>query len=92
MNKHLTRAQELSKTVQVALEVRELFENAEVQQWLSTERGRLLMQIENTATIEGDQCRMYAIELKILNALAARMSGLIMVGDLAAEKLAKMDG
>ena len=85
------RAKRLEDAVQVALEVRDLYENQVVQRWISTERERLLIQIQETASIDGDQCRVYALELKALNTLAAKTSGVVQAGDIAAKELAKMD-
>lgn len=85
------RVERLADQVQACLELKELAENVVVQRWFANERERLLLQIQEYATHDGDQCRMHAIELRILNRLEQTMRGVIARGEKAAEDLAKMD-
>lgn len=91
MSSRRTKAQRLNDQVQVAHEVKQLFEHPLVQKHLARERDQLIRTMTLCAPTDDDGRRASALQLQALDDLIDRLTGRVVRGERAAAELQEMN-
>jgi len=86
-----TKAQRLNDQVQVAHEVKQLFELPVVQKDIARERDQLIRKMTRCAPTDDDGRRASALQLQALDDLIDRLTGRVVRGERAAAELQEMN-
>ena len=91
MSARRTKAQRLNDQVQVAHEVKQLFELPVVQKDIARERDQLIRKMTRCAPTDDDGRRASALQLQALDDLIDRLTGRVVRGERAAAELQEMN-